>query len=267
MLRYWGSIRIPNLEGAFYFLLVCTLLNHIKIVLVNTSHPGNIGAVARAMKNMALENLCLVNPKFFPHADATARASGADDLLAKAQVYSSLAEALENCQLVFGASARSRTIDWLELSPKQSVEKILAVDANVQVAIVFGREDSGLTNAELDLCHALLSIPCNAFFSSLNIAAAVQVICYEIYSGYQAQTNNELDNLQRNSELLASSAQMEMFYNHLYETLFDIGFIHPDKSRSLMRRLRKLFNRANIETHELDILRGILRFAQGNHQK
>ncbi|MEE9354658.1 MAG: RNA methyltransferase [Methylococcaceae bacterium] len=243
------------------------MLKHIKIVLVHTSHPGNIGAVARAMKNMDLDRLCLVKPKFFPHADATARASGADDILGKAQVYGSLSEALEECQLVFGASVRSRTIDWLELSPKQSIEKILATDTSVQVAFVFGREDSGLTNAELDLCHALIKIPCNSSFSSLNIAAAVQVICYELYCGLNVTEKNSSNDQQDVSESLATSAQMELFYNHLFETLSDIGFIHPDKSRSLMRRLRKLFNRANVETQEIDILRGILRFAQGNNQK
>ncbi len=236
-------------------------------MLVHTSHPGNIGAVARAMKNMDLDRLCLVKPKFFPHADATARASGADDILGKAQVYGSLSEALEECQLVFGASVRSRTIDWLELSPKQSIEKILATDTSVQVAFVFGREDSGLTNAELDLCHALIKIPCNSSFSSLNIAAAVQVICYELYCGLNVTEKNSSNDQQDVSESLATSAQMELFYNHLFETLSDIGFIHPDKSRSLMRRLRKLFNRANVETQEIDILRGILRFAQGNNQK
>ena len=154
------------------------MLSHIKIVLVETSHPGNIGAVARAMKNMNMTNLCLVTPKIFPCAEATSRAAGSDDILARAQVYESVQEAIADCQLVIGASARSRTISWPEISPRECADLSVIKDADKKVAIIFGRENSGLKNHELDLCHYLLRIPCNTEYSSLNIAAAVQVVCY-----------------------------------------------------------------------------------------
>ncbi|TAL46022.1 MAG: RNA methyltransferase, partial [Methylovulum sp.] len=157
------------------------MLSHIKIVLVETTHPGNIGAVARAMKNMKMNNLWLVAPKIFPSADATSRASGADDVLARATVCQSLQEAIADCQLVIGASARCRTISWPEMTPRACAENIVINEPKQSVAIIFGRENSGLKNHELDLCHFLLRIPCNAEYSSLNIAAAVQVVCYELF--------------------------------------------------------------------------------------
>jgi tRNA (cytidine32/uridine32-2'-O)-methyltransferase len=238
------------------------LLSHIKIVLVETSHPGNIGAVARAMKNMAMDNLCLVNPKVFPSADATARASGADDILANAKVYSNLPEAIADCQLVLGASARCRSISWPELTPRECAEKVIIHEPGNKVAIVFGRENSGLKNHELDLCHFLLRIPCNSEYSSLNIAAAVQVICYELFVVADVQENSRMGD--KGDIPLATAGQMESFYNHLHQALVDIGFMHPDKSKSIMRRLRRIYNRIHLDTKELDILRGILRMSQGN---
>ncbi len=239
------------------------MLSHIKVVLVETSHPGNIGAVARAMKNMTMANLCLVNPKVFPSAEATARAAGSDDILAKAQVCKTLPEAIADCQLVFGTSARLRTVSWPELNPRECAEKVIINQPNNNVAIVFGRENSGLSNQELDLCHYLLRIPCNNEYSSLNIAAAVQVICYELFVVANARANSRLNDL--GDSPLASSQQMEQFYAHLYQALLDIGFIlHPDKSKSIMRRLRRIFNRIQLDTKEVDMLRGILRMSQGN---
>lgn len=238
------------------------MLSNIKIVLVETSHPGNIGAVARAMKNMKMNNLWLVAPKIFPSADATSRASGADDVLARATVCQTLEEAIADCQLVIGASARCRTISWPEMTPRECAEK-LAVDAQTaKAAILFGRENSGLKNHELDLCRYLLRIPCNSEYSSLNLAAAVQVICYELFvaSGHP----HEMLVGDKGEDPLATTAQIEMFYDHLYEALTDIGFMHPDKSKSIMRRLRRLFNRAQLDTKEVDILRGILRMSQGH---
>ncbi len=239
------------------------MLANIKIVLVETSHPGNIGAVARAMKNMAVDNLCLVNPKVFPSADATARASGADDILANAKVYSNLPEAIADCQLVLGASARCRSISWPELTPRECAEKVIIREPGNKVAIVFGRENSGLKNHELDLCHFLLRIPCNSEYSSLNIAAAVQVICYELFVAAGVQENSRVGD--KGDIPLASAEQMESFYGHLHQALVDIGFMHPDQSKSIMRRLRRIYNRNQLDTKELDILRGILRMSQNNN--
>ncbi len=238
------------------------LLSHIKIVLVETSHPGNIGAVARAMKNMAMDNLCLVNPKIFPSAEATARASGADDILHKAKVYATLPEAVADCQIVMGTSARCRTISWPELTPRECAEKVMIREPGNHVGVVFGRENSGLKNHELDLCHYLLRIPCNSDYSSLNIAAAVQVICYELFVAAGVQEINRVGD--KGEMPLATAEQMESFYSHLHQTLVDINFMHPGKSKSIMRRLRRIYNRIQLDTKELDILRGILKMSQGN---
>ena len=153
---------------------------NVKIVLVGTTHPGNIGATARAMKNMGLSDLALVRPKFFPHEDAEARASGADDLLQSAQVVESLDEALADCSYVAGTSARSRTIGWPTMAPRECAERLVAESRQGCPAIVFGPEKSGLTNDDLDRCHTLLRIPTNPDFSSLNLAMAVQVLTYEL---------------------------------------------------------------------------------------
>ncbi len=240
------------------------MLSHIKIILVETSHPGNIGAVARAMKNMCMTELRLVSPKIFPSAEATSRASGADDILAKATVFSSLQEAISDCELVLGASARCRTISWPEMTPRECAEKIAKPDTLQKTAIIFGRENSGLKNHELDLCHFLLRIPCNSEYSSLNIAAAVQVVCYELFVSAGEQTPITIGD--RGKTPKATTLQMESFYSHMYETLTDIGFIHPDKSKSIMRRLRRVYNRVHLDVKELDILRGILRMSQANQK-
>ncbi len=242
------------------------VLSNFKIVLVETSHPGNIGAVARAMKNTTLARLCLVSPKKFPSADATARASGANDILSSAIICDSLEEAIADCQIVLGASARDRTIDWPQLTARECSENfVINQKPNTTIAIVFGRENSGLKNHELDLCHYLLRIPCNPDFSSLNIAAAVQVVCYELFMGLEQQ-NQSIKNLKQ-EDPLATTHQMNLFYEHLQQTLDDIGFLHVDKSNSIMRRLRRIFNRIGLDTKELDILRGILRFSQNHNKK
>ena len=241
------------------------MLSHIKIVLVETTHPGNIGAVARAMKNMNMTNLWLVAPKIFPSADATSRASGADDVLAHARVCTSVQEAIADCQLVIGASARSRTISWPEISPRACAEQVVINEPKQKVAIIFGRENSGLKNHELDLCHYLLRIPCNSAYSSLNIAAAVQVVCYELFVAAGAQATVAIGDKDKSPK--ATALQMESFYTHLYQALTDIGFMHPDKSNSIMRRLRRIYNRVQLDTKELDILRGILRMSQDNQRK
>ena len=238
------------------------MLSNIRIVLVETSHPGNIGAVARAMKNMNMSNLYLVSPKIFPSADATSRASGADNILASAVLCGSLQEAIADCQIVIGASARLRTIQWPEINPRECAAKLVVEAQQNQVALIFGRENSGLKNHELDLCRYLLKIPCNTEFSSLNIAAAVQIVCYELFIAF----GQEVPVHQEFEAILATSEQMESFYRHLYRTLCDIGFTHPDKSRSIMRRLRRVYNRTRLDTKELDILRGILKMSQGHNK-
>lgn len=242
------------------------MLSNFKVVLVETSHPGNIGAVARAMKNMQMDQLRLVAPKVFPHADATARASGADDVLRSAEVFTSLADAIADCHLVLGASARDRTISWPSLTAREVAQRWVGqLEAGQHVALVFGRENSGLNNAELDLCHYLLRIPCNQDYSSLNLAAAVQVVAYELFVTTGQESVSRIGD--QGEEPLATAEQMEAFYQHLLQTMADIGFLHPERSKSIMRRLRRLFNRCHLDTKELDILRGILRFSQNHNLK
>lgn len=227
-------------------------------MLVETSHPGNIGAAARAMKTMGFYELALVAPKEFPHADATARAAGADDVLARAQVYASLQNVVADCHLVIGTSARQRKVSWPILTPRQCAELVRQEKPTTKIAIVFGRERCGLTNEELDLCHYCLFIPSNRQFSSLNVAAAVQIITYELHVAC-----GESEPLAFTDDRLATQAELESFYAHLYQTLIDIGFLHSTKQGpSIMRRLRRLYGRARLEKKEVDILRGILSCAQ-----
>jgi TrmH family RNA methyltransferase len=217
------------------------------------------------MKNMNITDLWLVSPKFFPNAEATSRASGADDILAKATVCDSLQEAIADCEMVIGASARCRTISWPEMTPRECAEALATNKSGNKVAIVFGRENSGLKNHELDLCHFLLRIPCNSEYSSLNIAAAVQVVCYELFIAAGGQKAIAIGDKGKTPK--ATAIQMESFYTHLYEALTDIGFMHPDKSKSIMRRLRRIYNRVQLDIKELDILRGILRMSQDHQRK
>ena len=236
------------------------MLSKLRIVLVEPSHPGNIGAAARAIKNMGLEQLYLVNPKLFPHADATARASGADDILAKTVVCETLDEALAGCSLVVGASARLRRLTIPQWNPRECAKKIWAEDVSSETAIVFGREHAGLTNEELGRCHQLVHIPCNPDYSSLNLAAAVQVICYECRMAAEAGLA-ENDDIGK-EEPPATADEMTRFYEHLHETLVEIGFLDADNPRIMMQRLRRLFNRARPNEVEMNILRGILTAAQ-----
>ncbi|MBK1719900.1 tRNA (cytosine(32)/uridine(32)-2'-O)-methyltransferase TrmJ [Thiocystis violacea] len=235
-------------------------LARIRFVLVETTHTGNIGAVARALKTMGLSRMELVAPRQPPDAEALARASGADDLLERAGIHPSLTEALTGCRLVIGASARRRSIEWPLLEPPECARRLLAEAAEGEVALVLGRESSGLTNEELARCHFLVHIPTDAEFSSLNIAAAAQVLAYEIRRCARESGGERLTDSPRN---LASAEEMEGLFGHLAETLRHLGFSDPEQSRSLMRRLRRLFNRARPDRVELNILRGILSAAQG----
>lgn len=232
-------------------------LANIKIVLVETSHPGNIGGVARAMKNMGLSQLSLVNPNDYPSHTASSRASGAGDVLANAQVFASLEEAVADCALVIGASARLRKVAWPQLDVRETAELALE-KSDTNVALVFGREDSGLSNAEMDRCHYLAHIPSNPDYTSLNLAAAVQVFAYECRMACQPVT----EQAQGYRHETASSEKMEGFYNHLYQALQDIEFLDPNKNARFMRRMRRLFNRTQLDVKEVDILRGILTAAQ-----
>lgn len=237
------------------------MLDNVRIILVDTSHPGNIGATARAMKNMGLGSLYLVNPQEFPHADATARASGADDVLARAVVCNSLDEALSGCGLVVGASARLRRLTIPQWNPRQCAEQMMSKNNGMTAAIIFGREHSGLTNEELGRCHQLVHIPSNPDYSSLNLAAAVQVICYELRMAVEGESKIT-DSQAETEEPPVSADEMERFYTHLRDTLVDIGFLDPQNPRIMMQRLRRLFNRARPNTVEMNILRGILTAAQ-----
>jgi len=225
----------------------------IRIVLVGTTHPGNIGAVARAMKNMGLTDLALVGPRYFPHEDATARASGAVDLLERATVVATLDEAIGDCVFVAGASARSRAIEWPGLAPRECAARLLAESAGGKVAVVFGPEKSGLTNDHLDRCQVLLTIPTNPDFSSLNLAMAVQVMAYELLVARLDPPTAEEPEIPP-----ATNEEMEHFYVHLEKVLTNTGFLDPDNPRTLMRRLRRLFIKAEPDQNEINILRGIL---------
>lgn len=233
--------------------------DNIRIVLVATSHPGNIGAVARAMKTMGFNQLVLVNPKNFPHAEATARAAGADDILKNALVVDSLKDALKNCSLVLGTSARLRTIQQQLLNPKAAAEKVVIEAKDHQVAMVFGRENNGLSNEELECCHFHIHIPTEASFSSLNLGAAVQILCYEIKMQSSPAGKTAIVN-----EPLASAQELANFYQHLNEVLIAIKFIDPNNPRKLLPRIKRMFNRIRPEKNEVSILRGILSAIQNS---
>ncbi len=241
--------------------------HQIKVVLVEPSHPGNIGAAARAAKTMCIENLVLVNPVDFPSGQARARATGAIDLLERAVVCRTLKEAIADCTFVVGASARERGLQCPEITPDALGPKVWQELELGNVAIVFGRESSGLSNEELDQCHYLTTIPANWEFSSLNLASAVQVISYEIYNAYLKLTSAQQDandavEMSENVDPLATVEQLENLFVHMQETLQEIEFFDPKQPKLLMRRLRHLYSRARPTLVETNILRGILSATQ-----
>jgi tRNA (cytidine32/uridine32-2'-O)-methyltransferase len=234
------------------------MLDQIRIVLVNTSHTGNMGSAARAMKTMGLTQLVLVDPQALPDDNAMALAAGANDVLANARIVSTLDEAIADCGLVIGTSARSRTLSWPMLDPREAGEKAVVEGVKHPVALVFGRERTGLTNDELQKCHYHVAIAANPEYSSLNLAMAVQTICYEVRMHWLQDQAPEVE-----SEADYPSAdQLEGFYQHLEQTLLKTGFIADDHPGQVMSKLRRLFNRARPETVELNILRGILTSVQ-----
>lgn len=241
------------------------MLENLRVVLVQPSHPGNIGATARAMKNMGLSHLALVKPREFPSQQAALRASGADDVLAGAWVVESLEEALTGCRLALAASARARHLPWPLVDPRQAADLALqeAQDGG-QVALVFGREHAGLTNEELQRCHYHVQIPSDPAFASLNLGAAVQVLVYELRMAWlsRAAPTGPADAAPPKEsppdEEPCALEELESFYRHLQLTLAGIGFLDPQRPRHLMARLRRLYGRAGITRLEMNILRGIL---------
>jgi len=229
-------------------------LSRINIVLVEPSHPGNIGAVARAMKTMGLSQLALVRPPAFICAEATAMAAGADELLVRARVCESLAEAVASCGRVVGTTARPRRIPWPVFAPREIAGELIAASADFEVAVLFGREHAGLTNEEMEICQSMIQIPTESEFSSLNLAAAVQILAYELRLA--ASINMEQSRPPNVATAPPTQSEMQRFYDHLERTLTTVGFLDPKKPRLLMRRLRRLFNRAVLDQTEVNILRG-----------
>jgi tRNA (cytidine32/uridine32-2'-O)-methyltransferase len=238
-------------------------MDNLTVVMVQTSHPGNIGAAARAMKNMGLRRLSLVAPARFPCDEAAARASGADDVLEAAEVFPDLAAAVADCRLVIGASARLRSVPLPILTPREAGELAQSSARDTPVALVFGRESSGLSNEELDLCTHLVHIPTDPDFSSLNVAMAIQVVAYELRMAWLADERLPDGGGHASISEQASVSQLEGLFAHLEQALDDIGFIDARRSQKLMRRLRRLFHRAAPNPEEVNILRGILSAAQG----
>ncbi len=230
-------------------------LENIKIVMVETTHPGNIGAAARALKNMELSQLVLVNPKCPIGERAYSRGSGANNILDERVVVDTLPEAVADCQLVVGTSARLRSLAWPELTPETLAQKVAGSSDDEKVAIVFGREHAGLTNEELKHCNYTVTIPTNPKFSSLNVASAIQVVSYEIYKNILEVDDSESMNI---SEPVADSAELEGYFAHLEQVLISTEFLNKDNPRQMMKRLRRLYQRAEPSKNEVNILRGIL---------
>ena len=237
-------------------------LMSIRIVLVEPQHPGNIGAVARAMKNMGLRELHLVRPAQFPHPEAIARASGADDVLETAEVHQEFESAIAQCGLVVGTSARKRHLPWDLHEPRECSAQIVQASRAGGAAVVFGAERTGLTNTELQRCNLLLTIPTDAQYSSLNLAMAVQVVTYELWlamrPGAPPPPEREVP--------LASAEEMARLYEHLEQVLELIDFKDRTGGGHLMNRIRRLFNRAQLDQNEMNILRGILTAVQGRRR-
>jgi TrmH family RNA methyltransferase len=241
------------------------LLDQICIVMIQTSHPGNIGSAARAMKTMGIHDLRLVKPTRFHSPETKALASGADDILEHARLCTTLHEALADCHYVIGTSARSeRSLPWPQMDARECGQWVAEHAAQQKIALVFGRERTGLTNEELEHCQALVHIPMAFDFFSLNIAAAIQIICYECMMAIrQAPQPLENLNIKTLDEAPATTAAMESFFIHLEEALVEVEYLDPNNPRLLMRRLRRLFGRINPTQSEVNILRGMLSAFQG----
>jgi len=229
------------------------LLNSVRVVLVGTTHPGNIGATARAMKNMGIVNLALVKPKDFPSNEAIYRSKAAKDVLESAQIYENLEDAVSDCELVIGTSARGRTVPWPVLDPKDAADRVAIHSENNKVAIVFGREDRGLTNQELGLCNLHVHIPADPEYSSLNLSQAVQILVYEIrVSILKDQEYEEYWDVD-----LATNEQTERLIDHMDELMQEVEFYDVQNPRKLLLRVRRFFKRSRIDVMEANIFRGL----------
>lgn len=241
------------------------LLDQLCIVMIQTSHPGNIGSAARAMKTMGIHDLRLVNPTRFHSPETKALASGADDILENARLCSTLQEALADCHYVIGTSARNeRSLRWPQMDARECGQWVAKHLPKQKIALVFGRERTGLTNDELEHCQALVHIPMAFDFFSLNIAAAIQIICYECMMAVrQASKPIEQTSINELDEEPATAAAMESFFTHLESTLVEVEYLDPENPRLLMRRLRRLYGRITPTQSEVNILRGMLAAFQG----
>ena len=227
----------------------------VQIVLVETSHPGNIGSVARAMKNMGLANLALINPKKFPHQEATALAGNATDVLENAKIFPSIQEAVKNSKVIYATAARDRTIEWPTLTAKEAAQETQELVTNeIQVSILFGREDRGLTNEELQLANKHLIIPAHPDYPVLNIAMSTQVICYELY---QAAQNNSVESWQDFPEY--TSEELNNLIEHFNETVEALELVDPKNPKQIMTRMERMFRRLYPDQMEGNFLRGFLK--------
>lgn len=239
------------------------MLDRTRIVLLRTSHPGNIGAAARAMKTMGLTRLLLVDPVRFPAPEAVFRSAGGADVLAQAGVVATLDEAIDTCQIVVGSSARNRRLPWPMLDPRQLAERLSQLPTQTEIAILFGNEQHGLSNEELHRCHYHVQIPADAQYGVLNLAAAVQVICYELRMQWlQAEQVATVSNAW--DVPLATSSEIEQLFVHLQQLLLELDFYDPDNPRQLLTRLRRLLLRSGLDRMEVNILRGILAAAMAH---
>jgi len=236
------------------------MLDDIHFVLSHTTHPGNIGAAARALKTMGLSNLRLVNPKQFPSAEATQRASRADDILAKTQVFESIEDAIADQRLIVGTSARSRTLPWPMLEPRELAAKIAGDHERRPVAILFGTENSGLTNEELQMCHYHVCIPTNPDYSSLNVASAIQLIAYECRLAAIEYGDVKTPEVVSDDpgEIAATGEQVEQFFDHMLQVMASTGYFKPLKPKLIQMRMRRIFNKAELTDSEVRFLRGFL---------
>jgi TrmH family RNA methyltransferase len=228
----------------------------VRIVLIDPSHPGNIGSVARAMKNMAIADLVLVRPRSFPHPESNALAAGADDILENARVVSSVSEAVADCGFIAGTTSRPRSYHWEFTTPRDVAGRIVGLPEDDRAALLFGSERYGLGTDDLQCCNVLVRIPANPEYCSLNLAMSVQLLTYEIFMAReQPRSRMQLE------MPLAPAGDVEHFYAHLHEVLNEVDF--ADRTGHLMERLRRLFNRAQMDRNELNIMRGILSAVQG----
>ncbi|KEI71609.1 tRNA (cytosine(32)/uridine(32)-2'-O)-methyltransferase TrmJ [Endozoicomonas elysicola] len=243
------------------------MLQNIRIILINTFHPGNIGSAARAMKTMGLSDLCLVSPQRFPAPEADSMAAGALDVLENARLFETLDEAIADCSLVIGTSARTRTHSFSRpmLDAEHCAEQLLSESQQAPVALVFGQETMGLTNSELEKCHFHTSIDANPEYPVLNVASAIQILCYEIYKASLKEADSYANDKPEHAYPL--NKELELFYEHLESTLTDINFIIKQHPGLVMTRLRRFFNRARPEAKELSMLRGILGAVQKSAKK